>query len=271
MKKIEKIMNKVNIEKIQMKNMESFKNNLKDQINICESIETIEIKKLYNDLLEIGNELANAYDEAKLKYLKMMSDKEKNYIDCMVIYYKKSNQNNEIKKYVINKKKSIVMNTKNKSERVKLFHELENKNKHIAQFNKSSMKILEDSAQAEILATFHIFKDLSNSVDEVYGNSENNKVIVSNLLKIISTLASNAAPALGFLLDSHDILQSVLNLINSANRDTSTNNNALSADKGIKQLRNKFTNRMVALLAVKIYLEDMDYLHQFFDDEKNCN
>lgn len=269
--KIEKIMRKVDIQGILMKNMELFKSSLPDEKEKCKSMETIEAKELYKSLLEIGETVANLYCEAKHKYLETIFDRKENYITCEIHCDEKMNQNNELKKDITNRKKQL-RNTNDTAQRMNMFRELD-RNKKIIPFNESAIRFSENNMHAEIMATFDIFNELSRSVDAVYSDNEyiDNKTIISNLKNVISIVVSAISPEMAVIISGRDILEAGFNILGAVNGGTQINNSINSIDKGIKQLKEKQLNMLVALLAIKVYLKDINYLYEFFGIEADID
>lgn len=261
-KKIEKIMQQVDIQGIPMKNMELFKNSLTDDKNKCEAIETIEVKELYKSWLDIGEIVVDLYSEAKHKYIKTINDMKENYMVSEIQCEKRGNQNNELKKD-IKKRNNELRKINDIDERMRIFHEISNYKK-VIKLNESSMKFSQDFSRAEIMATFDIFNDLSKSVDAVYSKNEyiDNKAIIGNLKDVILMMVSKINPVAELVIDGADILKAAVKTLNATDAGKQMNNSINSIDKGIKQLKERRINMLVALLAIKVYIDELDELIQ---------
>ena len=114
-----------------------------------------------------------------------------------------------------------------------------------------------------------MFKDIAESVNELFGNKEyiDNGKVINNIINIFLSIAS-LFPYIGVSIAFKDIFKSTAEILELRNAKRQMNISFDSIDSEIKKLENKVINTQLALLLLKFQLGDIDYLVDFYSSEK---
>ncbi|WP_138262211.1 hypothetical protein [[Clostridium] hylemonae] len=264
---IDEIMTEVSLDNISNKNIKVFSEELIENRKTCEKIKSTEANALFCCFLDIGEEVLGAYELAYKKCEQDLIAGKENYIAGFEQIEKKIIQNNELQIEIKSQKKKL----RKINDRDKKIHALKQIefNEKIIKFNSSSIKLIEDSNQAEIKAKFDMFKDIAESVNELFGNKEyiDNGKVINNIKNIFLSIAS-LFPYIGFPIAFKDIFKSTAEILKLRNAKKQMNISFDSIDSEIKKLENKVINTQLALLLLKFQLGDIDYLADFYSSEK---
>lgn len=169
-------------------------------------------------------------------------------------------------------KEKLKKEVERKYKEIRKINDIDERNKKFREINsykkliESSIKVSQDFSRAEILTIFDIFNDLSKSVDAAYSIDEyrDNKAIIESLKDIILLMIGKINLVTGIIVDGSDIIKAAVTFRDAKDTGKQMNNSIDSMDKGIKQLKERRVNMLIALLAIKVYLEDTEYINKVF-------
>ena len=265
---IDEIMSEVSLDNISSKNIKVFSEELIESRKTCERIKSTEAKVLYSCFLDIGEEVIDSYERAYQECEQDLIVGKDNYIVGFEQIEKKIKQNNELQIEIKSQKKKL-RKINDRDEKILALKQIK-LNEKIIEFNSSSIRLIEDSNQAQIKAKFDMYKDIAESVNELFSNKEyiDNGKVIDNIQNIFLSIAS-LFPYLGFPIAFKDIYKSTVDILKLRNAKKQMNISFDSIDSEIKKLENKVINAQLALLLLKFQLGDMDYFVDFYSSEMN--
>ncbi len=267
--KLNKIICEVDIKNIRMKHMNLFLENLSEEQKRCSEVKTLEIKNIYSRVTKLKEVVAGSYNAAEQLYLKKVMDSKNIYLSGESRREDKKAQNAGIKKDIqILKKEARKQGCK--EDKIEIFKKIKKLEKVIS-LNENSLKILENQMRAELKSNFKIFKELSNDVDSAFSNNEyvDDKATMGTLKHFLGMIAGAVSPAIGGIITVIDSMEAVLEVIEGVNGRRKLHESIDKMDEGIHRIRQKEKQLWVTMLMLKIYLEDFDFLKDFFKDVVN--
>lgn len=265
MRELDRIIEDVSSDAIDMNYMECFKDNLQSIKNRIDKIDVEEYKQIYANNISLGEEVVKLFSAVKKDYKEKTENIIKDYRQNELRCRDKESQNIDLESEMRDLRKRIKKehDYKKKFDLQKALKQRE----LLISINKKGNKISTDHFKASLLARYDLYKELADQVNDSFNpsDSKTNEEKLKKLVQLLETAIG--ATCYGSVLTIKAIIKAFAEFINSYDYSQIEDDRIHCINAEYQLQRKKYVDYVVAYLAIKMYLGDWDFIERFCYDK----